>query len=143
MISIILYTDFTLLSSKFTSTFRKTGPFEPIQAIIQRNRSYYWMSRFLKETEQVYGQYHSFGNGVLDPLRGPFYCGMSMIMKMPQFSMKLLSPTSTTVQISVACRGRGILYTWFRCELVVAIRWSRGGNVFIYFLYLLLFCLFC
>ena len=44
--SIILYTDYSNLSSQFTSTFRKSNTFEPIQATIQRHRHYYWLGRF-------------------------------------------------------------------------------------------------
>ena len=41
LISIILYTDYTALSGKFTSTFRKYHPFEPLQATKQRHTKFY------------------------------------------------------------------------------------------------------
>ena len=40
-------------------------------------------------------------------LTGPFYCGMSMVMKMTQFAIDLLSPTSTSCQICVALKFSG------------------------------------
>ena len=106
IMSLLLYTDYTALSSDFTSTFRKSNPFEPIQATIQRHRSYYWWGKFLRETVDVYGLVHRTG------LSGPFYCGMSTIMTMPQFAIKLFSPTSTSCKIAVATKfsaGSGII----------------------------------
>ena len=40
-------------------------------------------------------------------LLGPFYCGMSSMMNMPQFAMLLLSPTSTTLHVEVALKFSG------------------------------------
>ena len=40
-------------------------------------------------------------------LLGPFYCGMSAVMTMPQFTMHLLSPTSTSCHIQVAVKFSG------------------------------------
>ena len=109
---IILYTDYTALSSQFTSTFRKSNPFEPIQAMKRRHSHYYWMSKLLRETIAVYGQYY----GDDASLSGPFYCGMSRLMLMPQFAMKLFSPTSTSCQIAVAVKfsGEGGILIQFR-----------------------------
>ena len=107
LISIILYCDYTKLSSHFSSTFRKNGPFEPIQAIIQRNRTYYWWSKILKETIKKYGQSHQRRRGELESIIGPFYCGMSVVMNMPQFNISLLSPVSTSKHIEVALRFGG------------------------------------
>ena len=47
------------------------------------------------------------GPGLSHPLRGPFYCGMSFVMNMSQFSIKINGPTSTSVQRSVATRFSG------------------------------------
>ena len=56
LICIILYTDYTKLSSRFTSTFRKNNPFEPLQATKQRHRNYYWMAKLLKSSVESYGK---------------------------------------------------------------------------------------
>ena len=103
IISIILYTDYSTLSAHFTSTFRKSNTFEPIQATIQRHRNYYWWARKLRETVKVYGSTYEYD----DTFRGPFYCGMSFVMTMPRFSMELYSPTSTSCQIAVALKFSG------------------------------------
>ena len=122
LIAIVLYTDFTHLSSDFTSTFRKNDPFEPKAAIKKRHRNYWWWARLLKETVRCYGytkmgildeefnykyenRYTAFQH--LNQLIGPFYCGMSRMMHLPQFNIHLLSPTSTSVHIEVAMKFSG------------------------------------
>ena len=37
-----------------------------------------------------------------ESLDGPFYCGMSRVMTLPQFSIYLYCPTSTSVHIEVS-----------------------------------------
>lgn len=100
LICMILYTDFSKHSAQFTATFRKNSPFEPIQATKQRHRNFYWMSKILKEAVNNYGQPSAF-------LQGPFYCGMSRVMAMPQFAISLQSPTSTSCHIEVAKKFSG------------------------------------
>ena len=107
LITIILYTDYTDLSSHFTSSFRKSNTFEPYQATKQRHRNYYWMSKLLRETVRCYGQNHDDNTDEYTGIFGPFYCGMSAVMTMPQFSIQLFSPTSTSCQIAVATRFSG------------------------------------
>ena len=101
IMSIILYTDYSDLSCHFTSSFRQSTHFEPIQATIQRHRIYYWWSRLLKETVIVYGSNSENG------LYGPFYCGMSTVMTLSQFNIKLFSPTSTSCHLEVAMKFSG------------------------------------
>ena len=47
--------------------------------------------------------FHFNGN----PLIGPFYCGMSVLMTLPSFAIRLCSPTSTSKQIHVAIKFSG------------------------------------
>ena len=101
LICIILYTDYSSLSSDFSSTFRKSNIYEPVQSIKKRNRNYYFMSKLLKETVYVYGAHYDYG------LSGPFYCGMSSVINMPQFNISLFSPTSTSTHIQIAMRFGG------------------------------------
>ena len=54
-----------------------------------------------------YGQDYNKGRGMLDPLQGPYYCGMNFVMNMSQFNIKLYGPTSTSKQLSVATRFSG------------------------------------
>ena len=103
LISIILYTDYSQHSSHFTATFRKNNTFEPIQSIKRRHSNYYWASKILRETVYKYGKDYDFGDGLL----GPFYCGMSSVMTMPQFTISLYSPTSTSCHIEVAMKFSG------------------------------------
>ena len=103
LICIILYTDYTTLSTHFASTFRKTTVFEPIQATKRRHRNYYWLSKLLQQTVKIYGDWSYDGGS----LHGSFFCGMSMVMRMPQFVISMLSPTSTSCQIVVAMKFSG------------------------------------
>ena len=103
LITVILYTDYTDLSRHFSSSFRKCSLFEPLQATKQRHKNYYWWSKLLRQTITVYGQDNKHGDGLL----GPFYCGMSRVMTMPQFAIKLFSPTSTSIHIEVAMKFSG------------------------------------
>ena len=107
--SIILYCDYDLLSSKFSGTLRKNGPFETIKNIIKRHKKYYWFARLLKETVKVFGQYNGDwgSNGLLPALNGPFFCGMSVLMTMPCYSIKLYSATSTSINKEVAMMFAG------------------------------------
>ena len=99
---LVLYTDYTKLSSDFSATFRKNGPFEPLQQTQNRNRKYWHWSKILQETIHFFGD-----NNIADALKGPFFCGMSIVMNMPQLNICLLSPTSTSVQIQVAMKFSG------------------------------------
>ena len=106
LISIILYTDYTQLSTDFSSTFRSIHKYEPLLSIKKRHARYYWLSKGLKEMMNIYGQ----GNepiGLLGDLKGPFYTGMSFVLNMTEFYIKLNGPTSTSKQIAVATRFGG------------------------------------
>ena len=108
LISMILYTDYSDLSSDFTSTFRNKTKFEGFKRTKQRHTNYYWMSRLLRETVAIYGyNNHSTGWATQQKLGGPFFCGMSMVMTMPQFAIHLFCPTSTSCHIEVALKFAG------------------------------------
>ena len=98
IIVIILYTDYSDLSAHFTSTFRKSNAFEPLSATKRRHRQYYWMGKILRESMEAHGSSYS---------KGPFYCGMSTTMTMPEFTIMLFSPTSTSCHIEVAIQFSG------------------------------------
>eukprot|EP01084_Bolivina_argentea_P133547 235673_1 len=108
IISLILYTDWTDLSTDFSATFRKKEKFETIKSIKKRNSMYYWFSRRLRECVEMYGQCR-IGDGRFrnDKLTGCFYCGMSIVMNIPSFNIRLYSPTSTSKQLAVATRFSG------------------------------------
>eukprot|EP01084_Bolivina_argentea_P096069 172714_1 len=98
LISLILYCDFSSYCTEFTASFRAATPYEALGHIRERHRQFWWMGKTLRETVQYYG------NGVRDNIEvnGIFYCGMSIVMEIPQFFIRLCSPTSTSVQIQIA-----------------------------------------
>ena len=111
ILSLILYTDYTKLSTDFSSSFRKLSTFETLKSIKQRNALYFWMSKFLRELVECFGQC---SNGDYDvekgkriKMRGPYFCGMNMRLNIPSFAMRLNSPSSTSKQISVAIKFSG------------------------------------
>ena len=104
LLSIIVYTDYSELSSDFTGTFRRRWMFEPLQQTKARNKTYWWLSKILQQTVQIYGDDNYWSD---EPLVGPFYTGMSMVMSIPQFQISLYSPTSTTIHEEVAMRFSG------------------------------------
>ena len=64
------------------------------------------MSKTLRETVEIFGgcSYKYSKNGVL---RGSYYCGMSVVLNIPEFNIFLCSPTSTSKQIEVAIKFSG------------------------------------
>ena len=106
LISLILYCNFTKLSTAFSATFRKCRSNESISAIKSRNQNYWFLSKILRETVELFGDKGGFdaaeNNGT-----GPFYCGMSFLMVIPEFNIRLCSPTSTSMQLEVATKFGG------------------------------------
>lgn len=99
-------------------TFRKKQHFEPVLEVKKRNAHYFWMSKRLRETVEVFGM-NSVGkwNGQGDEydlsqnrtnqILGPFFSGVSCVMPIPQFNIRLSSPTSTSKKIEVAFKFSG------------------------------------
>ena len=112
ILSLILYTDNSKYCSAFSSTFRKLEPTQSFSAVKRRNSAFYWQSRYLRETVELFGP---FGYDPDDETgeSGPFYSGCSVVLPIPQFAMRLSGPTSTTKQIEVALNftgdGQGML----------------------------------
>ena len=74
--NIILYCDFTGLCTSFGESFRKLYPLEPIKNVINRNKKYWFLTKYLRECVEIYG-YPGYGK---TKISGPFYCGLSYIM---------------------------------------------------------------
>eukprot|EP01084_Bolivina_argentea_P222840 377148_1 len=91
--SLILYCDFSELCTDFSKTFRAIKQFETLSCIKKRNRQYWWMSKLLREAVQYFGSSDE---------KGPFYCGMGLVMNMPAFAIRLNSPTSISKDITMA-----------------------------------------
>ena len=103
VISIILYCDYSELSSDFGTSHRKSSPFEPLSITKHRHQKYWWWSKLLLQSVHA----HGIDNYFPRDLKGPFFTGMSFMMTLPQFHIKLLSPTSTSVHIEVAIKFSG------------------------------------
>eukprot|EP01084_Bolivina_argentea_P256131 431122_1 len=115
VLSVILYCDQTDLCYKFSETFRKNHLFEPLKSVKLRNCEYAHFSRLLRETVEYYGHRGEGDkmkvemngkkkNAWCNQTSGPFYCGMSKVMAMPSFNVRLCGPTSTSRHIEVATR---------------------------------------
>ena len=104
LISIILYTDYSELSSDFSGTYRKSSSFEPLSITIHRHTKYWWWGYLLSQTVLFCGINNENDKG---PLKGPFFTGISFIMIVPEFNIHLQSPTSTSVHIEVAIKFSG------------------------------------
>ena len=100
VLSIILYTDFSELSSNFTSSFRACTPYQTLSQIKARNSNYWWWSKSLREVVELFGDR-------VDNEYPICYTGMSVVMNIPSFRMRLCSPTSTSTQIEVAMKFAG------------------------------------
>eukprot|EP01084_Bolivina_argentea_P165124 286925_1 len=100
LISLILYCDLSEYCTTFSGTFRKKSSFEPLSSVKARNQEYWWMSKLLRETVEIFGYglrwYHRRQE------MGPFFSGVDRLMPVSSFSTRLCSPTSVTKQISVA-----------------------------------------
>lgn len=107
--AIIAYCDRSKLCTDFGATFRKNNEFEPLQLLKARNARYHHFSKLLVEIVQDFGingrgrwedgKWDDYGDGS-EP--GPFYCGLSFVMKVPQFAIYLNGPCSTSKDIEIA-----------------------------------------
>ena len=105
--AICLYCDYTELSAKFSESFRRMDPDEELDAVKDRNTSFWWMSKYLREAVEIYGEDGSNTAGNKYAIRGPFYCGVSFHALVPSFYISLKGPTSTTkaLEVSMAFSG--------------------------------------
>eukprot|EP01084_Bolivina_argentea_P247680 414353_1 len=106
LLAIILYCDWTDLSAKFSETFRKTNSYDSITSIKQKNAEYGHFAKLIREATEIFGK-SSDSTSQDNLLCGPFFCGMSFVMVMAQYMIRLYSPTSTSKIIEVAVRFSG------------------------------------
>merc|ERR1719242_1894958 len=98
--SIVLYCDFTVFCSKFSSGYRLVDRWETIESAKRRHSEYYWQGRYFRETVELFGL-SLFGD--VDNIEGgPFFCGVDRVMVIPSFCLRLCGPTSTSKQVEVA-----------------------------------------
>eukprot|EP01084_Bolivina_argentea_P053579 98358_1 len=87
---IMFYTDYDLLSFKFSETFRKLTEQETLPELIQRHRNYFCFSKILRETVECYGeQYNEYSSA-------KYYHGISTPVIFNSTIAKFCHPTSTT-----------------------------------------------
>ena len=98
IISLILYCDYSAYSTKFSSTFRCLSHKETMVDVKKRNSEFWYQSKYFRETIEIYGR----RDGRDDSKSGPFFCGIDGVLCIPQFAIRLNSPTSTSRQIEVA-----------------------------------------
>eukprot|EP01084_Bolivina_argentea_P122941 217892_1 len=97
LMSLIFRCDFSQLCSSFSATFRKLKANETIESVKTRNQNYYWMSKLLRESVEVFGY----------KCKSTVYTGMGIVMEIPELRMRLCSPTSTSIYIEVATKFSG------------------------------------
>merc|ERR1719242_1953077 len=95
--SLLLYTDNSAMCAAFSGTFRQDKFGEKLESIKARNTAYFNMSKLLRETVECFGNNR-------DVERGPFFCGVTSMMLIPSFGIRLCSPTSTSKKEEVAWR---------------------------------------
>merc|ERR1712013_282610 len=100
--ALFLYTDWTELCTDFSSSFRAIFRGERLKAIKARNSKYFYFSKYLKELVMYFGV-----DKWSDKSSGPFFCGLSVVLNIPQFALRLKGPTSTSLFIEVAMRFGG------------------------------------
>eukprot|EP01084_Bolivina_argentea_P033828 62540_1 len=113
LLCIILYCDYDILCTEFSKTFRRKNIVESIKQTKKRNREFANFARILRETVELYGSTGSTLQNVnivqenkceenCNTIDGPFFSGMSPVMVLEEFNIKLCSPTSTTSNFNVA-----------------------------------------
>ena len=99
-LELILYTDHSKLCTLLSGSLRRSSPGEPMSAVKRRNAAYYHLSKTLRESVAVFGENRLDGKEEL----GPFFCGMSCVLAVPAFAIRLFAPTSTSTSLEVATR---------------------------------------
>ena len=104
IMSIIFYTDYSSLSTLFSSTFRPLSKNESNKSIKKRN-SYFWhWTKILNQTIHLFGNEWYAPNDILKSNEEPaipiLYHGVNF-MYFDQFNAHFQSPTSMTRQLEV------------------------------------------
>eukprot|EP01084_Bolivina_argentea_P267148 453403_1 len=106
--AVILYCDFTDFQTEFSKSFRAIKWNEPLELIKSRNSKFYHTARNLKELVQYYGYTgHNVHKDHTQTESGPFYTGMSFVLCLPAFAIKLNGPTSTSKHLEIAFKFSG------------------------------------
>ena len=105
LISLILYTDFKELCHRFVGTFCRLHPNENEQSFKRRKREYYFWSKLLRESVEL------FGTPVSESKLSVFYVAISNPIIFDSFSARFCRPTSTTSQLQIVsmCTNNGMI----------------------------------
>eukprot|EP01084_Bolivina_argentea_P013605 25540_1 len=105
LMGLILYCNFSDLSTAFSKTFRKKNKTETLESVKNRNGNYWHLSKHLREVVEIYGSDGT--NKSIKNISGPFFSGVSSEMVLPEFNIRLCSPISTSTYLEVATRFGG------------------------------------
>merc|ERR1712087_93256 len=105
--AVVAYCDFTEYCTTFSASFRKLQATESIKNVNARNSRFYFCSRFLREAVMYYGCAGNENAAPNGAQSGPFFTGMSIVMKLPQFTIGFQGPTSTSKKREIAWRFAG------------------------------------
>ena len=108
IMSLILYCDFTEYCTSFSSTFRKISMTETMEDVKMRNSAYWHQSKSFREAVECFGalspEATDYMPDDMQPVSGPFFSGLNCVLAIPEFSLRLKSPTSTSVHIEVSLK---------------------------------------
>eukprot|EP01083_Nonionella_stella_P174971 607957_1 len=116
LLCVIFYCDLTELCTALSATFRQKRRYEHIDSVKNRNKEFANWSRILRETVELFGmrgwekrkKNEKKWNNDNNRIRGPFYCGMEGLMKIPEFNIRLCGPTSVSAQMEIASKFAGV-----------------------------------
>merc|ERR1712176_1264764 len=78
------------------------GNNEKLEKIKERNQKYHHIAKYLRELVQYFGLSGRWGAG--DTESGPFFTGISFVLNIPSFSIRLNGPNSTSKYKEIAMR---------------------------------------
>ena len=99
--SLLLYTDFTDFCTEFSRSCRTLSDEESLDKLKSRNSKYYHTSKALQELVQYFGVGHGDSKNAEN---GPFLCGLSCVLSVPEMAISFHCPMSTTKTKEIAAR---------------------------------------
>ena len=96
---VVAYCDLTDFCTAFSGSFRAEYFGESLESIKGRNRCFFFVAKGLREAVECFGE--------SGEIKGPFYSGMSCVLHLTEFGIRLNGPTSTSMSRAVAIRFAG------------------------------------
>ena len=102
--SLVLYCDYSAYCTEFSSTFRRISVIESMEDVKKSNSRFWHQSKNLREMVECYGRCNNEGmlHEDIHTESGPFYTGLDAVLAVPEFSIRLCSPTSTSKHMEVS-----------------------------------------